>query len=37
MKLQTRIILSGFLGNVIEAYDLSIFYYLSYELSRNLL
>ncbi|MBA2656653.1 MAG: MFS transporter [Tatlockia sp.] len=34
MKHQTKIILGGFMGNVVEAYDISICYFLSTELSR---
>lgn len=37
MKHQTRVILGGFMGNVVEAYDVSICYFLSSELARALL
>ncbi len=37
MKHQTKIILGGFMGNVVEAYDVSICYFLSKELSRVLI
>lgn len=37
MKHQTKIILGGFMGNVVEAYDASICYFLSTELSRVLI
>ncbi len=37
MKHQTKIILGGFMGNVVEAYDTSICYFLSRELARILL
>ncbi|ARG96564.1 hypothetical protein B6N58_02105 [Legionella micdadei] len=37
MKHQTKIILGGFMGNVVEAYDISICYFLSAELSRVLI
>ncbi|WP_347251522.1 MFS transporter [Legionella sp.] len=37
MKHQTKIIWGGFMGNVVEAYDVSICYFLSAELSRVLI
>lgn len=37
MKHQTKVILSGFMGNLVEAYDISICYFLSTELSHGLL
>jgi MHS family proline/betaine transporter-like MFS transporter len=37
MKHQTKIILGGFMGNVVEAYDVSICYFLSTELSKVLI
>src|SRR5437016_2834547 len=37
MKHQTKIILGGFMGNVVEAYDSSICFFLSSELSRVLM
>ncbi|WP_051555138.1 MFS transporter [Legionella fairfieldensis] len=37
MKYQTKIILGGFMGNVVEAYDTSLCYFLSAELARFLL
>ncbi|CDZ77911.1 Proline porter II [Legionella massiliensis] len=37
MKHQTKTILGGFMGNVVEAYDVSICYFLSSELSRVLM
>lgn len=37
MKYQTKAILAGFMGNVVEAYDVAICYYLSSELSRVLM
>lgn len=37
MKHQTKIILGGFMGNIVEAYDVSICYFLSRELSRALI
>lgn len=37
MKHKTKVILGGFMGNVVEAYDISICYFLSSELSRALL
>lgn len=37
MKYQTKVILGGFMGNVVEAYDVSICYFLSSQLSRALI
>lgn len=37
MKYQTKVILGGLVGNIVEAYDISICYFLSSELSRELL
>lgn len=37
MKHQTKIILGGFMGNVVEAYDVSICYFLAHSLSKSLL
>lgn len=37
MKYQNKTILGGLMGNVVEAYDMSICYFLSSELSRSLL
>ncbi|WP_133127554.1 MFS transporter [Legionella nagasakiensis] len=37
MKHQNKIILGGFMGNLVEAYDVSICYFLSYELSTVLI
>lgn len=37
MKHQSKIIMGGLMGNIVEAYDLSICYFLSAELSRTLL
>lgn len=37
MKHQNKSILGGLMGNIVEAYDMSICYFLSAELSRNLL
>lgn len=37
MNHQSRVILGGFMGNLVEAYDISICYFLSSELSRALL
>ncbi|STX63919.1 MFS transporter [Legionella moravica] len=37
MKHQNKVILGGLMGNIVEAYDMSICYFLSAELSRNLL
>jgi len=37
MKHQTKAILGGFIGNIVEAYDISICYFLSSEISRVLL
>lgn len=37
MKHQTKAILGGLMGNVVEAYDASICYFLSHELSKELL
>lgn len=37
MRHQTKVILGGFMGNVVEAYDISICYFLSQALSRHLL
>ncbi|RUR12014.1 MFS transporter [Legionella sp. km772] len=37
MNYKNKVILGGFIGNVVEAYDMSICYFLSSELSRELL
>ncbi|CAM2912857.1 MFS transporter [Legionella worsleiensis] len=37
MKHQNKVILGGLMGNIVEAYDMSICYFLSAELSQNLL
>src|SRR3989338_3573540 len=37
MKHQTKIILGGLMGNVVEAYDISICYFLAHSLSKTLL
>lgn len=37
MRHQTKVILGGFMGNVVEAYDVSICYFLSRELSTTLI
>lgn len=37
MRYQNKAILGGLMGNIVEAYDMSICYFLSAELSRNLL
>ena len=37
MKHQVKVILGGFMGNLVEAYDVSICYFLSSELSRGLI
>lgn len=37
MKYQNKTILGGLMGNIVEAYDMSICYFLSSELSQNLL
>lgn len=37
MNYQTKAILAGFMGNLVEAYDVAICYYLSSEISRSLM